>query len=102
MTQSPLCGAALNYTLTPSQPWAVVTGSNVDISANSLALASSYSFILSAKEPLTGTISTDSPLLINLVDPCEITTIYSVEIPQQILYAWQSTTLTLAIPFTDF
>ena len=103
MTQSPLCGAALTYTLTAATIWAkIVTNSFVEISASDLALAGTYSFSLRARDPIYGAISSNSPLTVTLVNPCLKTAINSVAIPNQTLYAWQFPALTVSTPFIDF
>ena len=100
VSQSPLCGATLSYTFTPSLPWAAIAGSTIQISTSSFSLtATSYSFTLSATEQNSAIITT-SPLSIILVaSPCVTTTFSTPSIPLQTLYAWLSTTLKLAIPF---
>ena len=49
VTQSPLCGATLTYTLSTPNAWAyIVTDTYIEISAVSLALAGAYTFDLTA------------------------------------------------------
>ena len=77
VTQSPLCGETLTFTLEPDSPivenayWAnIVADLFIEISANDLALEGEYNFMLLAKESNFGATSSYSQITIILVNPC--------------------------------
>ncbi len=77
VTQSPLCGKTLTFTLEPDSPmlakpvWAnIVADSSVEIYASDLALEGDYNLMLSAYEPIFGATSPYSLISITLVNPC--------------------------------
>ena len=87
-TQSPLCGHALSYALTddlgmaaPAWIYLPVANTHLEAVPNALGLVGSYTFELTATEPITATQSPATSTVVTLAHPCETTTVSAVGIP---------------------
>lgn len=110
-TQSPLCGAALTYTLTDDVGMAApawittISDSNLSMTPSTLGLQGTYTFKLTASEPISSTQSPISPIEITLAHPCATTTVIAADIADQVFYAWATShpsELSVSVPFTSF
>ena len=74
----------------PAWIYLSVTDTHLEIVPNALGLVGSYTFELTATEPVTATQSPVTSIVVTLAHPCETTIVSADSIPDQIFYAWLS------------